>query len=198
MLADRSSWSGNPSPSLGSETCFWRHRRLSYGLVVCRMPSSDDEDLLPSFKPAWAREGGIPKRAPAAAAPPPQQQRMMDPRSPPFPARVLREGWRPNSRRCRDPRSERPMQVRGEAERWPGAREENNRQQEADEPNAAGAVVVATGGDQVPLRPHTGSFRGPPCRFFLTSCQRGLPILPDAPRSGAQPTSLPLPAAPTC
>ena len=34
------------------------------------MPSSDDdEDLLPSFKPAWAREGGIPKPAPAAAPP---------------------------------------------------------------------------------------------------------------------------------
>lgn len=31
------------------------------------MPTSDDEDLLPSFKPAWAREGGIPKRTPPAA-----------------------------------------------------------------------------------------------------------------------------------
>ena len=85
MLADRRSWSGNPSPSPRSETCFWRHQRRSYGLLLCRMPSSDDEDLLPWFKPAWAREGGIPKRTPPAAAPPPQQQRMMDPRSPSFP-----------------------------------------------------------------------------------------------------------------
>ncbi|KAJ1485221.1 hypothetical protein T484DRAFT_2020816, partial [Baffinella frigidus] len=40
------------------------------------------------------------------------------------------------------------MQVRGEAERWPGAREENNRMDDPDVPNAAGAVVVATGGAQ--------------------------------------------------
>jgi len=59
------------------------------------MPSSDDEDLLPSFKPAWAQPGGIPKRARPAAARLPQQRA--------------------------DGRSGGATPVRGDAERWPAA-----------------------------------------------------------------------------
>ena len=58
------------------------------------MPYSYDEGLRPSFKPAWAKPGGISKRASPAAAP------------------LRSSAWM-------EGRSGAP--IRGEAERWPGA-----------------------------------------------------------------------------
>ena len=74
-------------------SCF--QRALTYLLAATRAQrmSSDDEDIIRCFKPAWAQPGGIPKRAPVAA--PVQPPRTMEP--------------------------QRPTPVRGESERWPGA-----------------------------------------------------------------------------
>ena len=84
------------------------------------MPSSDDEDLLPSFKPAWAQPGGIPKRAPPAAARLPQQRT--------------------------DERSGGATPVRGEAERWPGA----GASRMADSSAGYAAGAGGTGGGRLP------------------------------------------------